>query len=109
MDKKTAGSGFPAGFLGKKIRLRIALITNIYNMSSMYKLSSKFTTATLLLAFYVSANFFLSSPSERSERGLGIKNEQIAACIMRVRGWNSCDLSVCLSVRPLGLYLLPGA
>ena len=50
LDKKTAGSGFPAGFLGNNLRLRIALITYIYHMSSIHKLPSKFTAATLFLS-----------------------------------------------------------
>ena len=35
-EKKTAVSGFPAGFLGNNLRLSIALITYIYNMSSIH-------------------------------------------------------------------------
>ena len=31
-------------------------------------------------------NNLLSKPSERSERGLGIKNQQLATCMIRVRG-----------------------
>ena len=47
----------------------------------------------------------------RSERGLGIRNEQNEwGGNVHVRGWGvEFSWSVCLSVCPLGLYLLPGA
>ena len=53
-------------------------------------------------------NRYLSKPSERSERGLGIRNEKNewgGNVHVRGGGVNSCGQSVC----PVGLYLLPGA
>ena len=36
LGKKTAVSGFTAGFLGNNLRLKIALITYIYYMSPLH-------------------------------------------------------------------------
>ena len=53
----------------------------------------------------------LSKPSERSERGLGIRNEKNEwGGNVHVRGGGGeFSWAVCLSVGLLGLYLLPGA